>query len=160
MRRSLAGGPVVVVDPLRVQYMVAMLSVASFVVRSRMSKHWAAHSCWKRLPASSRSELLMSPVGLSKVTNRSRMFFGKTTRQRTGRLVVRRWRRLEPVDVKEMTRLLRGTAVSSGNHTPPAPRPEASWAPTNVGAVGTNSCMRVGRASKSWRIHSKSAKAS
>ena len=160
IRRSLAGGPVVVVDPLRVQYMVAKLSVESFVVRSRMSKHWAAHSCWKRLPASSRSELLMSPVGLSKVTRRSRMFLGKTTRHRMGRRVVRRWRRAEPFEVNETTRLRRGMAESSGNQTPPAPKPEASWAPTRVGAVGTNSCMRVGLSARSLRIHSKSAKAS
>ena len=54
----------VVVDPLRVQYMVAKLSVESFVVRSRMSKHWAAHSCWKRLPASSRSEFVDVSCGI------------------------------------------------------------------------------------------------
>jgi hypothetical protein len=102
----------------------------------------------------------MSPVGLSKVTRRSRMFFGKTTRQTMGRRVVRRWRRGVPAAVRESTRLRRGMADSSGNHTPPAPRPEASCAPTNVGLVGTNSCMRVGLAARSLRIQSKSANAS
>jgi hypothetical protein len=160
MRRSLAGGPVEVVEPLRVQYIVAMLSVASLVVRSWTSKHWAAASCWMRLPASSRSELVMSPPGLSNVTNRSRIFWGNLYRQRTGRRVVSRCRHLSPWLLRETTRARRGIAVSSGNHTPPAPRPEASWAPTSVGAVGTSSCNRVGREARSRRIHSKSVRES
>ena len=52
-------GEEVVMEPLRCQYMVAVLSVSDLVVRSRTSKHWAAASLWRKLPASSNSELLM-----------------------------------------------------------------------------------------------------
>ena len=49
-----------------------------------------------------------------------------------------------------------GCNVGVGNHTPPAPLPDASWYPTADGDSGTNSAILVGQLAMSERSHLKS----
>lgn len=92
---------------------------------------WTITSCWAIVPASSRSLLLMSPVGLAKVTRRCCTGRGKGARQSNG----------GPS----------GCVGSSGgkNKTPPMPGLAASTAPYTTGSPGMSSAIRLGRVARS-----------
>ena len=106
-----AGFFVEVVLPLRSQNVVLRLLPLDKTVRSLISKHWLITSRWRRLPASSKSEFEMVPLGFLSVMSLSTMNDGHLYLQRRG---------------------LPGTNPSQGviwfprNHTPLAPTPEAS----------------------------------
>ena len=74
----------VVVEPLRCQYRVGVLSVRLWMVCSRMSAAWARTSSWAMVPASSRSLLVMVPDGLAKDTRALTTGVGKGDLQRMG----------------------------------------------------------------------------
>jgi hypothetical protein len=142
---------------LRNQNMAARLSVESLIVLcSPTSKHWTAASWWRRLPPSSRSELVASPFRFENDTSPAWMSRGIVSRQTIGRRLSRRCRRSVPSDRRVRTRAARGVTVRSGNQTPPEPRPEASWAPIKEGCVGTSSWSHVGRWLRSLWIQRKS----
>lgn len=69
--------------------------------------------------------------------------------------------RLARVEAAESRRAreTRTVVVGDGQRAPPAPIPEASWVPTRQGAVGTNSCMRVGLPAKVRCSQRKSSRA-
>ena len=98
--------------PLRCQNMVARLSVLERMVLSLVSYDWARMSRWRSPPASSKSEFVMVPCGLAGVMSFEVMSGGHAYRHRRGVLGA-------------MPK--RGVRSGVGNHTPPAPRPEASW---------------------------------
>mmetsp|Transcript_7717 Transcript_7717/g.19158 ORF Transcript_7717/g.19158 Transcript_7717/m.19158 type:complete len:219 (-) Transcript_7717:7368-8024(-) len=97
-----------------------------------------------RPPASSRSEFVIVPVGLSDDTRRRVIYSGHSMRHRTG---------------TSACQPFRGWSVSLGNHTPPAPFPEASWWPSAEGERGMSSAIRVGRDVRSRAIQRKSSRA-
>ena len=143
-RRRYAGGELVVVLPLRSQNVVLRLSPLLRTVRSRASKVWAMASRWMSPPASSRSEFVIVPAGLSDVTRRLLMYSGHSRRHMTGMSAC------QPT---------RGLMLSPGNQTPPAPLPDASWCPSAEGASGMISASLVGRVVRSLAIHLKSSRA-
>jgi|Transcript_3118 hypothetical protein len=143
-RSKCAGTFSVVLLPFRCQKSVLRLSVLLNTVRSLTSKHWAIASRWSKPPASSKSEFETVPLGFSMVTSWSIMCCGHLSLHRTG------WDLYPSL----------GTRCLAGNHTPPAPLPDASWWPSAAASSGTSSAMRVGRRFKSFNIHRKSARAS
>ena len=73
-----------VVEPLRCQYTVGVLSEPVWMVRSRKSNALTRISFWATDAASSRSELVTVPVGLSHETRAAWMCGGKGERHRIG----------------------------------------------------------------------------
>ena len=71
-------------EPLRDQKRVGELSVLSRIVRSRTSKFCAIASSERRLPACSKSELVISPLGLEEEINLDVMEVGKLCHQTMG----------------------------------------------------------------------------
>jgi hypothetical protein len=118
------------VDPLRCQNSVGVLSVRDRIVRSRRSKHWTAASWWTRLPANSKSLLVMVPWGLPQLTSDAVMSGGKGARQTIGGAGCAE---------SSVGDQARATAVGPGRRTPPMPLPAASWALVTVGESGTSS---------------------
>ena len=125
-----------------------MLSVAAWMVRSRKSQARTAASWCKTLPASSKSELVIEPVGFSNVISRRRVGGKKGTRQTRGAEPENMVCLGVPSAERVSTGTCRGVAEGWEKRTPPAPSPDASWAPTTDGKVGTTSAIRVGRVSK------------
>ena len=72
------------VEPLRCQYTVGVLSEPVWMVRSRRSKAWTRTSWWAIEAASSRSELVTEPAGLSQEMRASWMYGGNGERHRIG----------------------------------------------------------------------------
>ena len=79
-------GPVEDDEPLRAHDSAAVLSDRACTVRSRTSMAVARTSKWTARPASSRSELVTLPVGLSKETTALVTVGGKGARQHRGGL--------------------------------------------------------------------------
>ena len=128
-----------VVAPFRCQYTVGVLSYMFRVVRSATSAYCASISLCATAPANSKSLLVMSPWGLSKLTSRSRTQSGNGDRHKTGCVF----------------------PFSSGiKCIPPMPLPAASQAPKVAGYLsGTSSAIRVGReATSSARFRKSSRK--
>eukprot|EP00984_Skeletonema_dohrnii_P011493 scaffold4594_cov141-Skeletonema_dohrnii-CCMP3373.AAC.3 len=102
----------VVALAFRCQNSVAKLSVLLNTVRSRTSKHCAIASRCNKPPASSKSEFEILPSGFLEVTSLSINDV------------------LGPLESPKYWSILlyplRGTKCLAGNHTPPAPLPEAS----------------------------------
>lgn len=131
-RRRCAAGPTVVVLPFCCQDSAGVLSVTVPVVRSLVSAKDATTSWCAIVAANSRSELVMEPVGLFQETNCAWMSWEKGARQRMGTTVPSGWGR---------------------KATPPMPLPEASVAPMQAKAVGTNSRSLVGRLATESKSH-------
>lgn len=93
-----------------------------WIVRSRTSYKWQMASCCIIVAASSRSELVINPVGLLVETNLAWIMAGKGNRHRTGAC----W------------------DSAGGRITPPIPRPLALVVPYKTGCCATSSCRRVG----------------
>ena len=110
-RRICAVQVVVVVEPLRCQKRADELSVRERIVLSLISKFCAAASRCKSPPASSRSFIVMDPVGLDSVTSCCLMSSGHSSLQRMECCCLCGERML---------------AVAAGRSTPPAPCLQAS----------------------------------
>jgi hypothetical protein len=104
-------------------------------------------SCSMMVPASSRSEFVMVPVGFDQLTSFVAMPGGKRARHRIGASVLAP----EPGLVN---------SGDGGNATPPMPLPEASAVPWIVGVVATSSARRVGRFAMFAANHRKSSRVS
>ena len=127
----------VVVEPFRCQYTLAVLSDPVHMVRSRTSANWAITSWWATLPQSSKSLLVIVPVGLEKDTSKSCMRFENGWRHKYG------WTVPSSEGIKK---------------TPPIPVPAASQAPITAGVVGMISEILVGREERSRASQRKSSR--
>ena len=132
-----------------------MLSVRERIVRSLISKHAAAQSCWRIPPASSKSEFVTDPEGFAEETREATISGGKVARQSIG-CAEPGWAGRA---VAGWCGSARGIAPGPGRRTPPHMVPDASWYPSKVGLSGTSSYRRVGRAARSSNIQRKSASA-
>lgn len=74
----------VVVDPLRCQYTVGVLSWELWIVCSATSAHWQRMSWWAMEPANSKSLLEMVPEGLERETRALATAAGNRERQTRG----------------------------------------------------------------------------
>jgi hypothetical protein len=135
---------VVVTEPLRCQNTVGVLSCSAAMVISVMLLVEAMTSGCATAAASSRSLLVMVPVGLDVEIRRDLMVSG------------RRWRHTNAWYC--------GWASEEWSvgmkKTPPSPMPLASVAPITKGGDGTSSNSRVGRESKLCASHRKSSRKS
>jgi hypothetical protein len=130
-RRRCCGGLVVVVEPLRAQTREAALSPKVAKVRRSTWTFCANTSWWARIPASSRSLLLIVPLRFVEETSLSETEASKRRRHTSGR---------QP----------------GMNQTPPMPLPLASTAPMPEGSSVMISSIRVGRLWRSWANAAKS----
>jgi hypothetical protein len=138
------GGELVEVLPRHSQKVVLRLSPLDRTVPSRILKHWLRASRWRRPPASSKSEFVMEPCGLSAITNQEKMKSGHRCRHTRG-----------CVEVKPKL----GARWGPGNQMPPAPSLKALWCSLATGERGEISAIRVGWVLIFSCIHWKSSRA-
>jgi hypothetical protein len=122
------------VEPRCSRERAAVLSVKVQTVASRMSYCWASMSWWHTAPVCSRSELVMSPAGLSVLTSREHNVSENGNRQSSG-----------------------ARRLAGSSQTPPMPVPEASTVPRKRGSESTSSPQRVGREARDEASQRKSS---